>query len=494
MKTFNKRTLSIIVVLAVIVAGAALSWWLFSGSSGAAAKQHRKAFKILPEGTAAIFTVDAGVLAEQAFKELEKAVGVRIDDEESRKEVGTLFEERLGLDPLKISTVTVFVVGNDTGLLVRGDFEFDPSVGQEREYEGHTLFQIDAGMGGDIWAAAVGGALALGERDILGKLIDVERGELKALDGTKSGDLHEDLLDKVGGGVLVGTVVLNEDMKKELSRELGDASVDGVGLRMDAKGGGSVVLVADAATRKMLLRKLEDLKDQARDGVAEARDHVDDMEVLQGAGVILADNHMDHLFEMFTPEDTGDSLRLDIGGGGGGIMAASAVMSVVAVPAFIKYMRKAKTAEAVDMLDKLYKGSVDYFTTPRVEPDSAGQTFAPCRFPEDAPLTPGLYGACDSPDERWPANPSAWDHPSWSALRFEISDSHYFAYSFDSSGKDDSAQFTVHAQADLDCDGNFSTFQRYGKGEAVDMGYGGSIGGECRVSQGAALYTYNETE
>lgn len=490
MKTSNKRTISLLVALAAVVAGGALAWWLIAGTSGSAAKQHRKALEILPEETVAIFTVDAGVLAEQAFKELEKAVGLRIDDEKSRKEIGTLFEERLGLDPLKISTVTVFVVGNDTGILVRGDFEVDPSVGRESEHQGHTLFQVEFGMGRSVWATAVGGALALGERDVIRKLIDVERGDLKALDGTKSGDLHADLLDKVGGGVLVGTVVLDEDMKEDLSRELADASVEGLGLRMDTKGGGSVVLVADAATRKMLLKKLEDLKDQAREGVAEARDHVDDMEVLQGAGIILADNHMDQLFEMFTPTDTGDALRLDIGGGGGGIMAASAVMSVVAVPAFIKYMRKAKTAEAVDMLDKLYKGSVDYFTTPRIDPDSAGQRFAACQFPADAPLTPGLHGACDYPDSKWPANPAAWDHPSWAALKFQISDSHYFAYSFDSSGTGANAQFTAHAQADLDCDGNFSTFQRYGKGDVMDTGYGG----ECRVSQGAALYTYNETE
>jgi len=180
------------------------------------------------------------------------------------------------------------------------------------------------------------------------------------------------------------------------------------------------------------------------------------------------------------------------------VVAILAILSVVAVPAFIKYMRKAKTAEAVDMLDKIYKGAVDYFMTPRVEPDSAGQTFAPCQFPKSHsavyPLIAG--GSCcaaGNADSRCPPDPAAWDDATWSALKFEITDAHYFQYKFSAVGTDATAQFTAHAQADLDCDTNFSTFQRYGKGSSVSAG-GTVIGGECRVSQGAALYTYNEVE
>jgi len=178
------------------------------------------------------------------------------------------------------------------------------------------------------------------------------------------------------------------------------------------------------------------------------------------------------------------------------VVAILAILSVVAVPAFIKYMRKAKTAEAVDMLDKIYKGAVDYFTTPRVLPNSAGQTFADCQFPESHtaayPLGAASCCAFAAADSRCPADPAAWDNATWSALKFEIADEHYFQYKFDESGADSTAQFTAHAEADLDCDTNESTFQRYGKGEVVNMGT--KIGGECRVSQGAALYTYNEVE
>ncbi|MBM4370073.1 MAG: prepilin-type N-terminal cleavage/methylation domain-containing protein [Deltaproteobacteria bacterium] len=181
------------------------------------------------------------------------------------------------------------------------------------------------------------------------------------------------------------------------------------------------------------------------------------------------------------------------------VVAILAILSVVAVPAFIKYMRKAKTAEAVDMLDKIYKGAVDYFTTPRVLADSAGQTFAPCEFPTSHVAVYPYGGSCcelavaTTGDNRCPADPAAWDGATWSALKFEMTDAHYFQYLFDATGTDGDAQFTAHAQADLDCDTNFSTFQRYGKGEAVEH-LTNKLGGECRVSQGAALYTFNEVE
>jgi len=180
------------------------------------------------------------------------------------------------------------------------------------------------------------------------------------------------------------------------------------------------------------------------------------------------------------------------------VVAILAILSVVAVPAFIKYMRKAKTAEAIDMLDKVYKGAVDYFITPRVLRQSAGQTFAVCEFPAGSGTLYPLTDSCCKlgetvGDGRCPANAAAWDTEVWSALKFEITDAHYFRYSFDPDeysavGKQN---FTAHAQADLDCDSTYSTFQRYGKGEPVSTAF---KGGECKVAQGAALYTYNETE
>lgn len=176
------------------------------------------------------------------------------------------------------------------------------------------------------------------------------------------------------------------------------------------------------------------------------------------------------------------------------VVAILAILSVVAVPAFIKYMRKAKTSEAIDMLDKIYKGASDYYSTPRVSENVASKL--DCQFPADQGLTPveatccSTYGGKDTNnDDRCDPNPDTWTTLTWSALKFQITEEHYFQFSFDQNDKTKKdAQFTANAQADLDCDGEYSTFQRYGKGDPK------ATSGECSVVSAAALYTSNETE
>lgn len=176
------------------------------------------------------------------------------------------------------------------------------------------------------------------------------------------------------------------------------------------------------------------------------------------------------------------------------VVAILAILSVVAVPAFIKYMRKAKTAEAVDMLDKVYKGASDYYATPRVEEHTA--TKLDCQFPADVTITPTEGACCASTggmdgdlDDRCDARPEQWDDTTWSALKFQITEQHYFCYLFDwNDGVMTDAAFTAHAQADLDCDEVYSTFQRYGKGDPQ------ATRNECSIVSAAALFMNNETE
>ncbi len=175
------------------------------------------------------------------------------------------------------------------------------------------------------------------------------------------------------------------------------------------------------------------------------------------------------------------------------VVAILAILSVVAVPAFIKYMRKAKTSEAIDMLDKIYKGGADYYSTPRVSENLGSKL--DCQFPSTQGITPVEGNCCESGgidsnnDDRCDANPEVWSEATWSALKFQITEEHYFVYSFYNNDETESAaQFTANAHADLDCDGTFSTFQRYGKGDPS------ATNGECSIVSAAALFSQNETE
>jgi hypothetical protein len=158
-----------------------------------------------------------------------------------------------------------------------------------------------------------------------------------------------------------------------------------------------------------------------------------------------------------------------------------------------KYSRKAKTTEAIDLLDKIYKGAADYYSTPRVSRDAA--EILPCQFPRPQGPTPaanccGTQGGPDANgDGKCDSDPNVWDSPTWSALKFQVYEPHYCVYSFETNGKTGpEAQFTATANCDLDCDGELSTFQRFGKGDPS------AYKGECMITGSAAFYTEKELE
>ncbi|MBT9558691.1 MAG: hypothetical protein IV100_21855 [Myxococcales bacterium] len=171
------------------------------------------------------------------------------------------------------------------------------------------------------------------------------------------------------------------------------------------------------------------------------------------------------------------------------VMFIVPVLAAVAIPAFVKYTHRAKTTEAIDQLDKIYKASASYFTAPRVAM-ATGEKL-PCAFPPSAPATPPLTSLCcdGTRGTEGRCNPSAsdWAGETWSALLFQMNDPHYFHYAYTSSGVGRDAMFTVSAYADLDCDGEWSTFERTGYGD-MDRS------GECSMMGSPKFFKEKETE
>ena len=139
-------------------------------------------------------------------------------------------------------------------------------------------------------------------------------------------------------------------------------------------------------------------------------------------------------------------------------------MTVIAGPACSRYMRRAKTTEAIDELDKIYKGAAYYYTAPFIDPE--GRKIL-CQFPADQGKTPAdsccaKFGGPDADrDGRCDSNALAWNTRTWSALSYQMLDQAYFVYSWDQNDAVMSnAQATASANADIDCDGIQSTFQR----------------------------------
>jgi len=172
------------------------------------------------------------------------------------------------------------------------------------------------------------------------------------------------------------------------------------------------------------------------------------------------------------------------------VVAILGILAVIAVPAFIKYMRRAKTTEAIDELDKIYKGAAYYYTAPHI---SAAGSKIYCQFPTTQGLTPGAT-CCSATldvnaDGRCDSNSNAWNTKTWASLSFQVTDEVYFVYSFDSNGSTlIAAKATANAHADLDCDGEMSTFQR------LIFGDPNAQYAECSQVGSSAFFVDNETE
>lgn len=151
------------------------------------------------------------------------------------------------------------------------------------------------------------------------------------------------------------------------------------------------------------------------------------------------------------------------------------VLASVAVPAFVNYIRRAKSAEAEDKISQIYRAAITYFQTQQFE-RGLGAGITP-QFPETAGPTPGdcVTACADQPDARCvPRSDGSgsydpqvtWDTPSWIALDFAINDPHYYVYTMAADNNPVvggyESQFTARASGNLDGDDVCSTFERVG--------------------------------
>lgn len=164
------------------------------------------------------------------------------------------------------------------------------------------------------------------------------------------------------------------------------------------------------------------------------------------------------------------------------VVAIIGILAAVAVPAFMKYIRRSKTIEATNNIRKLYDSSVAYW---EAEHASAAMAILPRQFPASQAETPAANSCCGQPGDKCdPAAAAAgWKVPTWTALNFSVDDPFYFWYKYDSAGTDSASNFSAWAFGNLDCDGNYSTFMR-----------GGHIDANRNPTGGAGLYTKNEIE
>ena len=143
------------------------------------------------------------------------------------------------------------------------------------------------------------------------------------------------------------------------------------------------------------------------------------------------------------------------------------ILAAVAIPAFIKYMTRAKTAEATQNLKMVHDGAIAYFGAQHATKGVDATLYAKCLpptqswTPSGAPPANGQKFAVE--DYQGSAHFGA---DGWAALNFSLGDDFYYIYSFNSAVTTGACSITtgvvvLEAAGDLDGDGTTSLFQRF---------------------------------
>jgi type IV pilus assembly protein PilA len=145
------------------------------------------------------------------------------------------------------------------------------------------------------------------------------------------------------------------------------------------------------------------------------------------------------------------------------VVAILGILAAVAIPAFINYMRRAKTSEATLNVDRIYEGGIAYFEAEHVRRGVAGTILMRCLPPPAGPTPLAAPSA-----QKYNASSAAVEFAAseaWKALDFSMGDNFYYQYRMVSqAGVCGSAAtdqtFYARAVGDLDDDGETSLFER----------------------------------
>jgi len=167
------------------------------------------------------------------------------------------------------------------------------------------------------------------------------------------------------------------------------------------------------------------------------------------------------------------------------VVAIIGILAAVAIPAFINYLKKGKASEAQENLQAVFKGAETYYNKEHTPPGAMSPLTHYFPSPSVGPTPP--LGTCCANGGKCAPNKAQWiADPTWGTdgLNFSIEKSHYFMYTYtvsDNPGATDgSNNFTTVANADLDCNGTYSTFTLVG---TIDDQYGSGVSSSGTITE-----------
>ena len=163
------------------------------------------------------------------------------------------------------------------------------------------------------------------------------------------------------------------------------------------------------------------------------------------------------------------------------VVAILGILAAIAIPAFVGYIRRSKTAEATSNVNNLFKAAASYYTK---------------EWASDRTITATQNHHCiigNATDGLTPGEQKQtfdyYGEPNFNAIGFNLADPHFYSYRVASAGVDcnyarnSTALYTFRAVGDLDADGTTSTFELAAGSDANNDLY-----------HATGFYIQNETE
>lgn len=162
------------------------------------------------------------------------------------------------------------------------------------------------------------------------------------------------------------------------------------------------------------------------------------------------------------------------------VVAIIGILAAVAIPAFIDYIRKSKTSEVHENLDKCYKGSIDYFDKPRGMSNGTTESavLPPSMGGELCAANAGTIGGLSGDSGLITATAYAPTQTGevFKAIGFILTEATYACYQYTCSVRRPTANadfFTCAAWTDIDDDGNEAGWHKVGQYNVTTSSFAG---------------------